>query len=106
MRGDWSVEDDWREDSYPRSARGRACHPDDRMDDAAALPRIDPRRRRYRSPVQEPDAAPLDGASAAREARYVDRGGARGRQKRAADRQGDRRILRDWRLPRRRPEAA
>ena len=43
----------------------------------AALSRLDPRRRRPRSALQEPDEAPLDGGSAARQARHVDRRGAR-----------------------------
>ena len=45
---------------------------------------LDPRRRRPRSAVQEPDAASLDGRSAARQARHPDRRGARRRPHRSS----------------------
>ena len=41
----------------PRSARGRPRHPDDRVDDPAALSGQHPRRRRPRPALQEPDEA-------------------------------------------------
>ena len=95
---DRPVRSDRRRDPAPRPARGRARHPDDRVDDPAALPRLDPRRRRSRSAVQEPDEASLDGGGAARQARHPDRRSAGRRPQRRADRPRDRRILRDRRV--------
>ena len=69
--GDRPVRSDRRRSASPRPARGRARDPDDRVDDPAALSRFDPRRRRPRSAVQEPDEASLDGGSAARQARHA-----------------------------------
>ena len=98
------VGSDRRRSASPRSARGRAPDPDDRVDDAGALSRHDPRRRRPRSAVQEPAAASLDRGSAARQARHADRRSAGRRPQRGRDRQRDGRLLRDRRLPRQRPQ--
>ena len=49
VQDDRPVRSDRRQDPQPRSARGRPDHPDDRVDDAAALSRQRPRQRRHRS---------------------------------------------------------